>query len=36
VGVYRNPPIFLKEGDNVEIEIEQIGTLRSRVRVDGK
>jgi 2-keto-4-pentenoate hydratase/2-oxohepta-3-ene-1,7-dioic acid hydratase in catechol pathway len=33
VGVYRDPPLFLKDGDIVEIEIERIGILRNRVRV---
>lgn len=32
VGMARNPPEFLKEGDLVEVEIEQIGVLRNRVR----
>ncbi|HEY8497817.1 MAG TPA: fumarylacetoacetate hydrolase family protein [Limnochordales bacterium] len=27
VGVYRNPPVFLKPGDEVEVEIEGIGRL---------
>jgi 2-keto-4-pentenoate hydratase/2-oxohepta-3-ene-1,7-dioic acid hydratase in catechol pathway len=33
VGVFRDPPLFLKDGDVVEIEIERIGRLRNRVRV---
>jgi 2-keto-4-pentenoate hydratase/2-oxohepta-3-ene-1,7-dioic acid hydratase in catechol pathway len=33
VGVYRDPPRFLKDGDVVEIEIERIGRLRNHVRV---
>jgi 2-keto-4-pentenoate hydratase/2-oxohepta-3-ene-1,7-dioic acid hydratase in catechol pathway len=33
VGVFRDPPLFLKDGDIVEIEIERIGRLRNRVRV---
>jgi len=33
VGLYRDPPLFLKDGDVVEIEIERIGRLRNRVRV---
>jgi acylpyruvate hydrolase len=32
VGVHRRPPVFLKEGDRIEIFIERIGTLRSEVR----
>jgi 2-keto-4-pentenoate hydratase/2-oxohepta-3-ene-1,7-dioic acid hydratase in catechol pathway len=32
VGCFRNPPIFLKEGDVVEIEIERLGKLRNPVR----
>ena len=31
VGFKRNPPIFLKEGDIVEVEIEGIGTIRNPV-----
>jgi 2-keto-4-pentenoate hydratase/2-oxohepta-3-ene-1,7-dioic acid hydratase in catechol pathway len=31
VGVFRNPPVFLKDGDVVEVTIERIGTLRSPV-----
>lgn len=31
VGSRRTPPIFLKEGDLVEVSIEQIGTLRNTV-----
>jgi 2-keto-4-pentenoate hydratase/2-oxohepta-3-ene-1,7-dioic acid hydratase in catechol pathway len=33
VGVFRTPPVFLKDGDLVEIEIERIGRLKNRVRV---
>ena len=32
VGVARTPPVFLKEGDSVEVEIEEIGTLTAHVR----
>lgn len=32
VGFARTPPVFLGDGDTVEVEIERIGTLRSRVR----
>jgi 2-keto-4-pentenoate hydratase/2-oxohepta-3-ene-1,7-dioic acid hydratase in catechol pathway len=31
VGFKRTPPIFLKEGDVVEVEVEKIGTLRNPV-----
>jgi len=31
VGFTRNPPVFLKQGDTVEIEIEGIGVLRNPV-----
>lgn len=31
VGAARKPPVFLKDGDVVEIEIERVGTLRNRV-----
>ena len=31
VGVFRNPPVFLKDGDVVEVTIQRIGTLRSPV-----
>ena len=32
VGIGRTPPEFLKDGDLVEVTIEDIGTLRNRVR----
>ncbi|MDB5822424.1 MAG: hydrolase family protein [Herminiimonas sp.] len=31
VGVKRNPPVFMKAGDTIEIEIDKIGTLRNPV-----
>ena len=31
VGFLRKPPLFLKPGDVVEIEVEKIGTLRNPV-----
>ncbi len=31
VGFARKPPVFLKPGDVVEVEIEQVGTLRNAV-----
>jgi 2-keto-4-pentenoate hydratase/2-oxohepta-3-ene-1,7-dioic acid hydratase in catechol pathway len=33
VGMARTPPVYLREGDLVEVEIERIGVLRNRVRV---
>lgn len=32
VGAFRKPPVFLKDGDIVEVEVEGIGTLRNTVR----
>jgi 2-keto-4-pentenoate hydratase/2-oxohepta-3-ene-1,7-dioic acid hydratase in catechol pathway len=31
VGAFRNPPIFMKPGDVIEVEIEKIGILRNRL-----
>jgi 2-keto-4-pentenoate hydratase/2-oxohepta-3-ene-1,7-dioic acid hydratase in catechol pathway len=31
VGTFYNPPIFMKPGDEIEIEIEKIGILRNRL-----
>lgn len=31
VGIGRNPPVFLKPGDVVEVEVEGIGTLRNPI-----
>lgn len=31
VGVFRKPPVFLKSGDVMEVEIEGLGVLRNRV-----
>jgi acylpyruvate hydrolase len=31
VGVFMEPPVFLKTGDEIEVEVEQIGLLRNRV-----
>lgn len=36
VGMARNPPEFLKDGDVVEVEIERIGTLSNRVEFEGR
>lgn len=33
VGFARTPPEFLRDGDDVEVEIEKIGILRNRIRV---
>ncbi|RKO85895.1 hypothetical protein BDK51DRAFT_22230, partial [Blyttiomyces helicus] len=33
VGVVRSPPVFLRDGDEVEVTIEKIGTLRNKVEV---
>ena len=35
VGFKRNPPVFLKDGDIVEVEIEGIGVLRNPVIASG-
>ena len=32
VGYARNPPVFMKAGDEVEVTIERVGTLRNTVR----
>ncbi|MDX2130601.1 MAG: fumarylacetoacetate hydrolase family protein [Planctomycetota bacterium] len=34
VGMARMPPVFLKDGDEVEIEIERVGAIRNRVRFE--
>lgn len=31
VGAYRNPPVWLKPGDVVEVEVSRIGTLRNPI-----
>lgn len=37
VGFRRNPPVFMGDGDTVEVEIERVGTLTTRItgRVEG-
>ena len=35
VGVARNPPIFMDEGDLIEIEVAPIGTLSNKVECEG-
>tara|TARA_B100000029_G_scaffold449850_1_gene473375 strand:- start:5899 stop:6744 length:846 start_codon:yes stop_codon:yes gene_type:complete len=32
VGFKRNPPIYMKDGDNVEVEISNIGTLKNVIK----
>ena len=32
VGTFRNPPIYLKDGDEVVVDIERVGELRNPVR----
>lgn len=32
VGHTRNPPVFMKDGDTIEVEIESIGVLRNPIR----
>lgn len=34
VGLFMNPPGFLKDGDVVEIEIEKIGAIRNKIVFD--
>lgn len=34
VGFGRKPPVFLKDGDVVEVEVEGLGVLRNRVRAE--
>jgi len=31
VGMARTPPVFVKDGDTVEVELEKIGTIKNRV-----
>jgi 2-keto-4-pentenoate hydratase/2-oxohepta-3-ene-1,7-dioic acid hydratase in catechol pathway len=33
VGIYRDPPQLLEDGDEVAVEIERIGRLVNRCRV---
>lgn len=35
VGAARTPPVFMKDGDTVSVEIERIGTLTNPVRNEG-
>lgn len=34
VGAKRNPPVFMKEGDSVEIEISKVGTLKNSIKAE--
>lgn len=34
VGVKRNPPLFMKDGDRVEVEVGKVGTLVNVVRLE--
>jgi 2-keto-4-pentenoate hydratase/2-oxohepta-3-ene-1,7-dioic acid hydratase in catechol pathway len=34
VGMARKPPVYLKQGDTVEVEIERIGVLKNTVRFE--
>lgn len=36
VGMARKPPVWLKHGDTVEVEIQGIGVLKNRVREEGR
>ncbi len=36
VGFKRNPPLFMKPGDNVEVEISGVGVLRNPVAVEAE
>jgi 2-keto-4-pentenoate hydratase/2-oxohepta-3-ene-1,7-dioic acid hydratase in catechol pathway len=36
VGMARTPPVWLKHGDVIEVEIEKVGTLRNRVVFEGR
>jgi 2-keto-4-pentenoate hydratase/2-oxohepta-3-ene-1,7-dioic acid hydratase in catechol pathway len=35
VGVFRDPPVLLKDGDEVTIEIDGLGSLTNPVRAEG-
>ncbi len=34
VGEFRNPPVYLRDGDEVTVEIEGVGTLTNPVRAE--
>ena len=33
VGLARKPPVYMRDGDVIEVEVDQIGTLRNRIKV---
>src|SRR5262249_35158737 len=35
IGARRDPPLFLNDGDVVEVEIEQVGRIRNTIGGDG-
>ena len=35
VGTFRDPPIYMKDGDEIIVEIEHIGRLANRCKVNG-
>lgn len=32
IGNKRNPPVFMKHGDVIEVEVSEIGTLRNSIK----
>jgi 2-keto-4-pentenoate hydratase/2-oxohepta-3-ene-1,7-dioic acid hydratase in catechol pathway len=36
VGFSRNPPVFLKDGDECVCEVERIGAIRNRVKIKAR
>lgn len=34
VGYARDPPVFLKDGDTIEVDIENIGTLKHYIKFE--
>nr|MBA3245424.1 fumarylacetoacetate hydrolase family protein [Actinomycetota bacterium] len=34
VGEFRDPPVYLRDGDEVTVEIEGVGTLTNPVRAE--
>jgi len=34
VGVFRKPPVLLKDGDEVTVEVERVGALTNPVRAE--
>jgi 2,4-didehydro-3-deoxy-L-rhamnonate hydrolase len=34
VGMARTPPVWLKDGDEVEVMVEKVGAVRNRVRFE--